>query len=1359
MSENEERKNNNFINLKNKIKTKRSNNSQLSSEFRGIVKDIEEKDYIESENKNNEKNEKKEKEKENVQNENNNVNIYNIKNYKRGTIRRKTKKNSIISGTRRSSIFGNNKDDDDDKDEDEDEELTFRQRITKFFETHNKLFYIKLINTIICIITTIFYIVCTYKNSLFTILNYIDFIACSLILIEHIINILLSHHFLFYIISIESLLSFFIEIPPFFSLLCDDFHLNGGYRFINITRIMRIIKGYRIIEIIQGGENSVNNQIFNIIAILLSVVVIWGGIIQMLDISIVESELPITFEPLKRRNLLLRTQFHHYFYFIVVSLTTVGYGEIIPESILGKAMIVFLVIVILVVVPDQTSELINLSNAQTIYERKRYLSSPDISFVVLIGDIELEALKGFCTEYFNRKQGNPFKHIVILINKFPDKQTELFLNLKDNSKFITYLQGDPMNDDDLLRCDILHAKSCIIFTNKNSVDPYSRDHQSLLLSVCVKKFYYNACLENYFVENKVPNDLLNREYSIKKIVSSLKNNNFRIFLQLNRPESCNHYYSTLQSSYRKNMLNDKLIVIESLKMNLLSKSCMTPGIISLLSNLCISRSIESDFFKNDVEWIREYSEGQQYEIVKIYIERELLNYSYEKLANEVYNKYRSILIALEINYKGGSIIKLNPQSNKTFNEIIDSSFGLNKDKSRIENYCVDEPSLSFLGEEKQNVLESEYDINHINDKTNEVNKKKIKVFLYFICDGKETKDEIQKLDLKKKQLFKRKVVRKKSSNNILTSFPLNIFNRQRSKKLTSEKSLKTEILDKTISYHSSESEFEEEETNEVTKYLVDLGNDGGLILGQDELNDKYYTLNATEKNYLYKNEIMRQGIKDRNDIKNHIIICGMHHEILHFILPLRSKYIPEKLLKWIIILAPNLPTEIHDALSKFQKIIFIQGDPLYPDNLFRANITSADIAVILGSTYCSNNEIIGKEADEIIGNDKNIENEKENKKIDEEMLDAKTLFIYKSIKKINNNVQIITELLKTNNIEFLLSSRELKKVYKHARIPKDIQKKDKSSPEIINDQSSNGSENLKYEYTTVYAAGEICLPSLIDKITGQMFHKEFLYSIINLLLTGEKSPQKSADKKLSHLFNNLTSSNLFLIPCEPRNESFSDMFKRLLTKNKMISIALYRKNVNDNFYYVYTNPKKTTLIRDTDFVFVLSSTENIYALIEKNLFNLGNFIKEDDIKRISVEKIENKSNLNESGGQPLMKSIQDSIQQQIGNIPKTKSKKNLKNPNNNKNEKKEANNENNNFERKNINRFSSVRTAEKELNLNKGKYAEIDNLQRRLDNAMEKLKIINNKYNNFEKELNNFVKEGINEEFSVYVNKKYNFQP
>ena len=1357
MSESEERKNN-YLTIRKRTKIRKFNNSELSSEFRGIVKDIDENDFMENK-KSNEIPEKTEK-KENTQTHNEiNISKTNMK-----TIRRKTKKVSMISGTKRNSIFGKEEDLDEEED---DEELTFRQRITKFFETHNRLFYIKITTTIICLLTSVYYVICTYIDKLFITLNYFDFFACTLFLIEHIINILLSHHFIFYIFSIESLISFLIEIPPFFSMLCKDFHSDPYYRFINVTRVMRLIKGYRIMEIIQGGESSVNTQIINIIGILIAIVFIWAGIIQMFDLSIVDLQLKITFGTLERRNLLLRTHFHHYIYFIIVSLTTVGYGEIIPSSILGKFMIVILVIVILVVVPDQTSELINLSNAQTVYERKKYLSTPDITFVILMGDIELEALKNFCKEFFNISQGNIFKHIVILVNKPPDKATELFLNQNDNSKFIIYLQGDPMNDDDLLRCDILHAKSCVIFTNKNSIDPYSRDHQSLLLAICVKKFYYNVSLENYCYENKIKGDTLYRVHSFKKITSLLKNNNFRIFLQLNRPESCNYYYSTLQSSYRKNMLNDRLIVIESLKMNLLSKSCMTPGIISLISNLCISRSIDKDFFKNESEWIREYSEGQQYEIIKIYIEDELLNYSFQKLALEIYTQFQSILIAFEVNYKGGTFIKLNPQGNSSLKEIIDSAFGLSdKDKSNTENFAADEASVSFLGEEKANDMESEFDnTNRINDKINEINKKKIKVSLYFISYGKDIKEEIQKLDTIKGHFWQRSKIREKTGISI---FPYVKTTHKKAKK--SSKSVKSytksDGLDKTVSYHSSESEFEEE-TNDISKYLVDLGNDGGLILDQEELNNNYYTLNSTEKNYLYTNEIMRQGIKDRSDIKGHIIICGMHHEIIHFILPLRAKYIPEKLLKWIIILAPNLPSEIHDALSKFQKIIFIQGDPLYPDNLFRANITKADIAVILGSTYSTANfnsnevndygEIIGKDGDDPSRGDKTSVNDKKNRKIDEEMLDAKTLFIYKSIKKINSSVQIIIELLKNNNIEFLLTSRELKKVYKHAKISGNSQPNNGlSDDKIINEQNESEIENLKYEYTSVYGAGEVCLPSLIDKITGQMYHKEYLYSVINLLLTGEKSPLKSADKKLGHLFNNLSGSYLFLVPCEQRDESFSDMFKRLLTKNGMISIALYRKNINENCYYVYTNPKKTTLIRDTDFVFALASTENILGLIEKNLFSMGQSLNENDVKRLTV-KFETKVNLNSNdSGAQQQPSMQESIEHKIGSLSKTK-KKSSKINLVNKYDKKESTKDNNPLsERKNKSRYASVKLGEKEVNIHKGKYAEIDNLQSRLDKAMEKLKDINNRYNNIEKEVHNFVKEGINEEFSVYVNKKYN---
>lgn len=45
-----------------------------------------------------------------------------------------------------------------------------------------------------------------------------------------------------------------------------------------------------------------------------------------------------------------------------------------------------------------------------------------------------------------------------------------------------------MDNNDLLRADILNAKSCIIFTSNNSLVLYSGEHQSFLLATIKKIF-------------------------------------------------------------------------------------------------------------------------------------------------------------------------------------------------------------------------------------------------------------------------------------------------------------------------------------------------------------------------------------------------------------------------------------------------------------------------------------------------------------------------------------------------------------------------------------------------------------------------------------------------------------------------------------------------------------------------------------------------------------------------------------------------------------------------------------------------------------------------------------------------------
>ena len=231
----------------------------------------------------------------------------------------------------------------------------------------------------------------------------------------------------------------------------------------------------------------------------------------------------------------------------------------------------------------------------------------------------------------------------------------------------------------------------------------------------------------------------------------------------------------------------------------------------------------------------------------------------------------------------------------------------------------------------------------------------------------------------------------------------------------------------------------------------------------------------------------------------------------------------------------------------------------------------------------------------------------------------------------------------------------------------------------------------------------------------------------------------------------LKGTNLFLIPCEPRNESFSDMFKRLLNKYSMISIALYRKNETENFYYVYTNPKKTTLIRETDMVFVLSSTENIIAIYEKNLVDVN-------IQQKYYDGNEDNNNNNiENSNQPFIKAFQEAVQNQLKDGANNNKKKEGTIINKNNVETQNIKNAlfSNLFKDKAKERKSTInrRGEEKEIFIQKGKYTEIDNLQNKLDKAMEKLRAINSKSRNIEKDVDHFVKEEISTELSIYVTK------
>ena len=91
----------------------------------------------------------------------------------------------------------------------------------------------------------------------------------------------------------------------------------------------------------------------------------------------------------------------------------------------------------------------------------------------------------------------------------------------------------------------------------------------------------------------------------------------------------------------------KIVCVDELKLSLLSKSCLCPGLVALISNL-ISSSNDPDESKINSEWLVDYWKGKAYEIYQISIDEHFQGKTFSWLAKKIYEKFKAILFALEI---------------------------------------------------------------------------------------------------------------------------------------------------------------------------------------------------------------------------------------------------------------------------------------------------------------------------------------------------------------------------------------------------------------------------------------------------------------------------------------------------------------------------------------------------------------------------------------------------------------------------------------------------------------------------------------------------------------------------------------
>ena len=164
---------------------------------------------------------------------------------------------------------------------------------------------------------------------------------------------------------------------------------------------------------------------------------------------------------------------------------------------------------------------------------------------------------------------------------------------------------------------------------------------------------------------------------------------------------------------------------------------------------------------------------------------------------------------------------------------------------------------------------------------------------------------------------------------------------------------------------------------------------------------------------------LRVACAHQNIVNEHIIVCGIHPSIYYFILPLRAKYLHFH--KPIVVLNPEPPSnEVWESINRFPNIWYIKGSPKNMEDLYRANIGYADKAIIFANT-----QMIGDDSD---------------------MCDSETTLIYKALKRAEPEVQVIVEIVNTNNLKYLEYDRETDEAEEQKQRGSSLKASEKSRP-------------------------------------------------------------------------------------------------------------------------------------------------------------------------------------------------------------------------------------------------------------------------------------------------------------------------
>uniref|UniRef100_A0A8C3IHX5 Calcium-activated potassium channel subunit alpha-1 n=1 Tax=Chrysemys picta bellii TaxID=8478 RepID=A0A8C3IHX5_CHRPI len=379
---------------------------------------------------------------------------------------------------------------------------------------------------------------------------------------------------------------------------------------LRFLRALRLIQFSEILQFLNILKTSNSIKLVNLCSIFISTWLTAAGFIHLVENSGDPWENFQNNQPLT---------YWECVYLLMVTMSTVGYGDVYAKTTLGRLFMVFFILGGLAMFASYVPEIIEL-----IGNRKKYGGSYSAvsgrKHIVVCGHITLESVSNFLKDFLHKDRDDVNVEIVFLHNISPNLELEALF--KRHFTQVEFYQGSVLNPHDLARVKIESADACLILANKYCADPDAEDASNIMRVISIKNYH-------------------------PKI---------RIITQMLQYHNKAHLLNIPSWNWKE---GDDAICLAELKLGFIAQSCLAPGLSTMLANLFSMRS----FIKIEEDtWQKYYLEGVSNEMYTEYLSSAFVGLSFPAVCELVFAKLKLLMIAIE--YKSekreSSSILINP---------------------------------------------------------------------------------------------------------------------------------------------------------------------------------------------------------------------------------------------------------------------------------------------------------------------------------------------------------------------------------------------------------------------------------------------------------------------------------------------------------------------------------------------------------------------------------------------------------------------------------------------------------------------------------------------------------------------------